>query len=212
MYPGRSTFRLLLTTCLPILCAVSTAVAQNKPDEDLDSLLSWFDGNFSSEQHSRYDSSYLDIDLHMKRIWQDRTDGAWFYVEQALATAPDKPYRQRVYRVRRVEEGMFESVVYALPNPDSVVGAWKEPERLGDLTPEGLRQRRGCEVYLQATGLSFTGSTHGTACRSDINGASYITSEVAIMPDRIVSWDRGWNAANEQVWGADKGGYHFFRE
>jgi len=212
MYSARAIPRLLLVTSLLILSASSTALAQNKPDQDLDSLLSWFDGNFSSKRHSQYDSSYLDIDLHMKRIWTDRTDGAWFYVEQALATAPEKPYRQRVYRVRRVEEGMFESVVYTLPDPDAAIGAWKDPERLGDLTPEMLRQRRGCEVYLQATGVSFTGSTHGTACRSDINGASYTTSEVVIMPDRIVSWDRGFNAANEQVWGAQNGGYHFFRE
>lgn len=28
----------------------------------------------------------------------------------------------------------------------------------------------------------------------------------------MLSWDRGWNDAGEQVWGAEKGGYHFERE
>ena len=205
--------RFVLLCSLIFLASLSVGNAQTeKGDEDLDSLLAWMDGDFSSARHHRHDSSYLDIDLHMKRIWSDRTDGAWFYVEQAMAETPSAPYRQRIYCVRRVEEGMLESIVYELPDPRAVIGAWSDPTLLGELRPEDLKQRRGCEVYLQATGVSFVGGTHGTACRSALNGASYATSEVVIMADRIVSWDRGFSAAGEQVWGAEKGGYYFFRE
>ena len=27
--------------------------------------------------------------------------------------------------------------------------------------------------------------------------------------NKLVSWDRGWNAEHEQVWGSEKGGYIF---
>jgi len=183
-----------------------------KRDEDLDSLLTWMEGDFSSERQSRADTTYLHIELHMKRIWTDRTDGGWFYVEQAVASKPEAPYRQRIYHVNRVEEGMFESVIYELPDPKSAIGAWRDPSLLDDLEPDALRLRRGCEVYLQATGESFIGRTHGTACRSDLQGASYATTEVEIRAQGMLSWDRGWSAADEQVWGAVKGGYVFLRK
>ena len=205
--------RFLLRCGLVLVAGLAVCQAQTlQGDEDLDSLLSWMEGDFSSARHHQHDSSFLDIDLHMKRIWHDRTDGAWFYVEQAVAANPTAPYRQRIYRVQRVEEGMLESIVYELPDPKGAIGAWQDVTRLDELQPDALKQRRGCEVYLQATGVSFVGGTHGTACRSALNGASYATSEVVIMPDRIVSWDRGWNASGTQVWGAETGGYHFFRE
>lgn len=205
---------MLLCAVAILLCTAVDISAQRKDkgDPDLDTLLVWLEGSFSSARQAKLDSSYFDIRLHMKRIWRHRTDGAWFYVEQAVATALDKPYRQRMYRVQRVEEGMLESIVYTFLDPSSLVGGWQDTTKFDGLTPEQLVLRRGCEVYMQATGESFVGSTHGTGCRSDIQGASYATSEVTLYFDRLLSWDRGFNSANEQVWGAKKGPYVFFRE
>lgn len=205
---------MLLCAVAILLCTAVDVSAQRKDkgDPDLDTLLVWLEGSFSSARQANLDSSYFDIRLHMKRIWRHRTDGAWFYVEQAVATSLDKPYRQRIYRVQRVEEGMLESIVYTFLDPTSVVGGWQDTTKFDGLMPEQLVLRRGCEVYMQATGESFVGSTHGTGCRSDIQGASYATSEVTLYFDRLLSWDRGFNSANEQVWGAKKGPYVFFRE
>lgn len=207
--------RPFLFVLLAVLFCTTTDVAAQRPpkgDPDLDTLLVWLEGSFSSARQAKLDSSYFDIRLHMKRIWRDRKDGAWFYVEQAMATTPDKPYRQRIYRVQRVEEGMLESIVYTFLDPSKVVGGWQDTTVFEGLSPDNIALRRGCEVYLQATGESYVGSTHGTACRSDIQGASYATSEVTLYFDRLLSWDRGFNSANEQVWGAKKGPYVFFRE
>jgi hypothetical protein len=35
---------------------------------------------------------------------------------------------------------------------------------------------------------------------------------VTIWPDRLISWDRGWNDKGQQVWGAEKGGYIFVKQ
>jgi hypothetical protein len=34
---------------------------------------------------------------------------------------------------------------------------------------------------------------------------------VVLGADRMVSWDRGWDATGAQVWGATKGGYIFVK-
>ncbi len=39
----------------------------------------------------------------------------------------------------------------------------------------------------------------------------YTTSEVVLSSDRMVSWDRGWDAEGKQAWGAEKGGYVFIK-
>ena len=51
----------------------------------------------------------------------------------------------------------------------------------------------------------FRGSTEAGQCPSALRGASYATAEVVVGPEGIDSWDRGYDAAGEQVWGAEKG-------
>jgi hypothetical protein len=196
-----------------ILCAV-TGMAQKAdatPDVDVERLLPWMEGSFSSEEQHKQDTAFMHVVLHMKRIWHGRTDGAWFYVEQAMASAQDRPYRQRVYHVRRVEQGMIESAVYAFKNPDAVKGAWQDTTLVSTLLPKDLVKRRGCEVFLQADFGAYHGRTMGMACASDLRGASYATSDVTIKHDRFITWDRGYDAANEQVWGSTAGPYIFLR-
>ncbi|MFN0200091.1 MAG: CpcT/CpeT family chromophore lyase, partial [Bacteroidia bacterium] len=52
----------------------------------------------------------------------------------------------------------------------------------------------------------------GKECPSALRGAKYATSEVVIEKKRIISWDRGFNAKDEHVWGAKNGGYEFVRK
>jgi hypothetical protein len=200
---------LLICTFMAMVSTTAWAQSSTSKDVDLATLATWMEGRFSSEEQSKADTSFIDVRLAMKRIWHDRTDGYWFIVEQSMAATLDKPYRQRVYHVRRVEENMIESRVYTWKNPSAVVGAWKDTTKLDGMTPDSLTLRRGCEVYLQMDTDVFFGSTHGTACASDLRGASYATSDVRIYPEGIISWDRGYSADGRQVWGATKGGYRF---
>lgn len=195
-----------------IAMSVGMAAQDKKKDEDLEVLARWIEGSFSSEAQAKADTTYFDVRLHMKRIWHDRADGYWFLVEQAIAASQDKPYRQRVYHIRRVEENMIESRVFTWKAPSAVIGAWKDTTKLDGLDTDDLSIRRGCEVYMQMDDIMFFGSTHGTACASDLKGASYATSEVKIFHDRIISWDRGYSADGVQVWGAEKGGYVFIKQ
>ncbi|MBM3308183.1 MAG: chromophore lyase CpcT/CpeT [Candidatus Eisenbacteria bacterium] len=168
-------------------------------------------GSFSSRAQAEADSSYYDIRLEMAPIWAGRDDGRWLYVEQAVAGAEERPYRQRVYRV--TDDGaQVRSDVYVLPRPERFVGAWGRPDAFDALNPDSLSLREGCEVLLRprADG-SFEGGTEGRGCASDLRGAAYATSTVLLSPDGLVTWDRGFDESGEQVWGAVTGGYVFDR-
>ncbi len=96
-------------------------------DPDLERLATFMAGDFSSEAQAKADTEYRDIRLAMARIWTDRADGPWLYVEQAMASALDNPYRQRVYRLEHTGGDVFQSHVYALKEPAKAVGAGKDP-------------------------------------------------------------------------------------
>lgn len=56
------------------------------------------------------------------------------------------------------------------------------------------------------------GATTGDGCGSALRGAAYATSEVVLTPDTLRSWDRGYDKAGKQVWGAVKGPYVFVKQ
>lgn len=196
-----------------IIIATCDAQSQQVPlvkQPDINSLVALMQGSFSSEEQSLNDSDYYDIRLHMKKIWSDRTDGIWLYVEQAVAQMEEKPYRQRVYRVDQLKDGSFISEVYEMEDPLRFAGVWKSDNPLSQLSPDSLKKKDGCTVYLTlADDGSFTGGTRGTDCPSELRGASYATSEVRIDTEGLKTWDRGYDKEGNQVWGAEKGGYFF---
>jgi CpeT protein len=204
--------RKIITALILLICVAAAGAAQTQKvgKKDLKKLAAQMAGEFSSEAQSKADSSIFHIKLRMKPIWSERKDGFWFYVEQAAAETEDKPYRQRIYHLYRQDERTIVSKVYEMPNPEKYIGGWRDVDKLKTLTKEALIDRQGCAIYLSknADG-SFSGSTPGKECLSSLRGASYATSEVTIYKDRIITWDRGWDKNDKQVWGAVKGGYIF---
>lgn len=201
----------------PIGCqAPGPKVASSNPTEAVAGLLV---GSFTSAAQAKADKDFREIHLHMTRIWTSRTDGPWIYVEQAVASEPLKPYRQRIYQVALSDNpdavpGTVESRVFELPgDPLAFAGAWSEPARFDAVSVEQLVPRDGCTVYLVPnTDGSWSGGTDGNGCSSALRGASYATSEVTVNEKELRSWDRGYDRSGKQVWGAEKGAYVFERE
>ncbi len=176
---------------------------------DLDILLSWMIGSFSSEEQAKNDSDYYNISLEMQRIWNERNDGYWLYVEQSVASSKDKPYRQRIYHLYQYD-GVIRSVIYSIPDEERFIGGCKNISVFDELSPEELESREGCDVIItRKDENTFVGNTIDKNCTSNLRGASYATTEVLITKDKMISWDRGFNDKDEQVWGAEKGGYIF---
>ena len=187
-------------------------------DAEVELLAEFLSGSFSSGLQSVEDpENFLDIRLNSARIWADRDDvprGVWLYVEQAAATSLDRPYRQRVYHLSIYDDRTIESAIYVLPgDPIWYVGAHRDSSKLSALDPDDLVTRSGCSVYLRfdPDEAAFIGSTRGTECPSELRGAAYATSEVVVTRDRLLSWDRGFDADGNQVWGSTEGAYRFDR-
>ena len=170
-------------------------------------------GHFSSEEQSQTSRAFFDIRLHMTRIWPGATDGVWLYVEQAMRSAQDKPYRQRVYRVVGLADGRARSDIYMLPGEAiTFAGAWKDVNRFDGMKPTDLSIKDGCSVFLLPSGDGkYEGSTQGHECKSNLQGATYTTSEVKLDGEGMRSWDRGFDSGGKQVWGAVEGPYIFKR-
>jgi len=201
-----------LVICILLVFTLSSLSAQ-RPSAEYIRLCDWMTGSFNSAQQAEQDSAYYNIDLHMSRIWSNRTDGYWLYVEQAVAANPERPYRQRVYQVVDLGDNQFESLVYELHNPMQYTGAWQKPDLLKGLSMDSLSLRDGCSIILHWNERGYyEGRTGEKTCTSSLRGASYATSGVQIYPELLSSWDRGFDENNEQVWGAEAGPYRFIKQ
>ena len=195
------------------LCAVGcSAVESSSAHGTVDELAAWMTGAFDSSAQAEADpENYYAVRLVMFPIWTERDDGRWLYVEQAVSTALDRPYRQRVYHLSE-GDGELLSAVYELPgDPLVFAGAWARPARFAGFGPDDLVTREGCTIHLCRAGEIYVGATRADECKSTLRGATYATSEVEVAPDRLTSWDRGWNDAGEHIWGATEGAYVFER-
>ena len=192
-----------------VIGSCSTLLAQRT--RAMEALAVAMEGSYTSAEQSKSDTSYMEIELEMVRIWGKRKDGAWFYVEQAAADTKDRPYRQRVYHVQEVNDSTFTNDILTIKSGEALYGAYKDPVKLDALRADSLNVLEGCTMRLQRRGNVYVGGTNGRDCANSRNGATYATSEVSLFSNRMVSWDRGFNDAGKQVWGAEKGGYVFFK-
>ena len=194
----------LVTIALPALIHAQRTRA-------LEQLAYTMAGSYTSAAQAQADSSYFEIELEMLRIWPKRRDGAWFYVEQATADSKAKPYRQRVYHVQEVNDSTFTSSILSIKGGEQFYGAYADAMKLDLLRPDSLEALEGCDITLHHRGGTYVGSTKDRDCPSKRGKAVYTTSEVVLSNDRMVSWDRGWDAEGKQAWGAEKGGYVFIK-
>lgn len=180
------------------------------PKNDFEQLCDWMTGSFNSMKQSQEDTTYYSINLEMYPIWEDKDDEVyWMYVEQALSSKKEKPYRQRIYKVEQKDSTTFVSSIYTLADPEKYIGSWTKPELYDALSMDSILIREGCEVVLKKEGDMYSGETGDGTCSSTMRGATYATSEVTVTKDGIISWDRGFDKEGKQVWGAEKAGYIF---
>jgi CpeT protein len=205
-------FTYIITLLSIIIVGCATSKKTTKENKDLKRLVSYMNGAFNSSAQAKVDTNYFDISLHMASIWKNKA-GNWLYVEQAVTKNLQKPYRQRVYKVEQVDAKTFKSNVYTIKNQEKWIEKWKNPNDLDVFSESDIELKDGCAVVLtlQADG-SFSGSTVGAGCESNLRGATYATSKVTVTQKGIESWDQGFNKEGKQVWGATLGAYKFLKD
>ena len=167
-------------------------------------------GKFNSATQAAANPSYFNVQLHACAVDAPELGERVLYIEQAMNSALNQPYRQRLYVVKDNGDGRVASVVYTINQPERYIGLC-DRGTTAVFTPDEVAERIGCTVYLRLSGQFFAGGTEGQACASALRGASYATSQVALYADKILSWDQGFDAQDTQVWGAVDGPYEFLR-
>ena len=213
----KQTWHGILWTMVIVVSLTTIGTTKDKPGgmNDFQRLLTWMTGSFSSAEQAKADTAISDIRMEMVSIWKHRSDGYWLYVEQAAAESMDQPFRQRVYRLSQVNDTLFKADIFAFAEPLRFAGDWKKPIPLEKLTFDSLTLVDGCSIFLKRSGdTAFVGNTLGKGCLSSMGGAKYATSEVKITATGMTMWDRGFTAADKQVWGAgtNSRGYIFKKQ
>jgi hypothetical protein len=198
----------------PVLALASVACTSTPPPKpDIEVVREWLCGSFSSQAQAQASGGeFFDIRLRVVPIWTARDDGPWLYVEQASATKLDKPYRQRVYRLRAEGDAVVSEVHAFAKDPLRWAGQWKDPWAFDAIAPADLVERTGCAVVLRRVDeRAFLGATIDKDCPSELAGAAWASSEVRLEAIGMSSWDRGYDAEGKQVWGSTAGPYLFER-
>ena len=174
-------------------------------DQQRSDLRDWMSGTWTAQAEDE-SGTVLDVRLVVVPIWKDRWDAPWLYAEQALAARPENPYRQRVYHIRSDPKGGLWCDVFDVPRGGPrLAGAWREREPFSNLRPEDLIQRTGCGIRLLPHSGRFKGSTEEKSCLSEFRGARWAMYELTVEPERMESWERGYDADGRQVWGPSGG-------
>ncbi len=210
--------RTLTVSLIPLALSACAAAPQRKAvtrdDDPAAKVAAMMQGHYDSRDQAAADKTYFQIALAMVPIWPQRSDGHWLYVEQAMADTPDTPYRQRAYRVYNGKDGEVISEVYTFAEPERFVQGWRSGALAG-LRHDMLQLRTGCAVHLRQSdavqSAAWQGRTVGNGCASERSGAAYATAEVRLEAGRMSSWDRGFDAAGKQMWGATAGAYVFVK-
>ena len=167
-----------------------TLLSRDANEEDLDTLVRWMVGDFvNSMQHQR-DTTVPLMKLEIRgldstSILERRLDIVMYSVAETTIDT-----LHWYMQIHRLEEGMIE----CKPFDSSSMN----------------KSMVGCEWYLQYSGSSFLGGSHGYAC-SSISNVAYVTTEIEIRDFGVKIWVRGYNANREQILGPTKGPLLFGR-
>lgn len=199
---------------LVLLAAALPGTPARAGTGDVDEVAALLSGTFDSKAQSDADpKGYRAVRIVAVPVPKSRLSGGApvLYVEQALVETPNKPYRQRFYRIEETADGGLVSRVFEPKEPLAVSGKWRDPSDLALFGPGDVVERIGCAVRLRRTEGGWEGGTEGKSCPSALSGARYATSKVKLAPGRMESWDRGFDVDDLQVWGAKDGPYVFER-
>ena len=180
--------------------------------KDLKTLTGYMTGEFNNAEQVSTDTTFINIFQRMTPIMKNNPEGTWLYLEQSTANDQEKPYRQRVFHLTLANDSTILSKMYELKNPKQYIGGWKDETKLATITIDSLASRDGCELYIQKVDKEiFRGINLDRQCPSSLRGAIYSTTQLVIYPDRLVSWERGWDKNDVQVWGSVNGAYAFIK-
>lgn len=137
--------------------------------------------------------------------------GTFLYQEQALTKELAKPYRQRLLWIApTTDSDRVQSLSSKLAAPEQWAGLCGKPESQRIFREDDLGEQV-CIVYLKKSANGYLGETAPQGCPANVRGAVRITNTIELNANGMNTWDRGFDANGNQVWGAQSEAYQFRR-
>lgn len=139
------------------------------------------------------------------------SDAMFLYQEQAMAGNLGKPYRQRFLQLTPSQYSQtVRSLAFRPPNPATLINFCDRPNRDRVVNASDLGAPV-CTVFLKRSGDRYLGTTPADGCPANVRGAVRITNFIVLHATGMETWDRGYDATGQQVWGAKTESYQFQR-
>ena len=133
---------------------------------------------------------------------EDYQSAAFLYQEQALIERLDQPYRQRFLAIAPdLLSNSIQSITFRPPHPEQWTGLCDRPHDDRAIQTRDLGEET-CWVFLRSAASDYIGRTPVGGCPTNVNGAVAITNVVVLHDEGMDTWDRGFDADGNQVWGA----------
>jgi catechol 2,3-dioxygenase-like lactoylglutathione lyase family enzyme len=203
----------LFSLLLVLLCP---ARAQSPTDAEIEKLARWMTGVFDTFAQVARDEAANAPYKHVKAILKitplniagmNDQGARTLYIEQALAEAEDKPYRQGIYYLHRVNGVIINRNFKLIDNATEFIGAHRNPAVLNKITKERLTPVNGCDITLTKINeerFSAIVGLHRT-CKSTLRGATHMISQGEITPHYQVTLDQGFDDTGAHKWGPPPG-------
>ncbi|MCC5656722.1 chromophore lyase CpcT/CpeT [Nostoc sp. XA010] len=157
------------------------------------------------------------------RLWQRpinlfTEDSITLFAEQANVVNLDKPYRQRIMRLRQGSNDTSLEVQYYMPqDPGALIGAGNNPALLNTLTSEKLDLLPGCILTVTQETLAgdrykFTATPLPETCCSFtyLGNSINVSLGFEATAAEFHSYDKGIEpATGKATWGAIMGPYRY---
>jgi CpeT protein len=208
-----------------VVVAVSVAKAQSvrlPKDKDLKKIAKWMTGTFDTFAQVEQDEAANAAYQHTRAlVWVVPVEikgfdanGIAFYVENQAANARNKPYRQRVYFLNRVN-GKPVMQIYKIRNDSDFVNAYARTDKFKNLTFDRLTRETGCDITFEKKSEKLYVGTagEGRTCKSNLRGATYALSKTELSPNKWINLDQGFDDDGAHKWGPPPGtiGHIFLR-
>lgn len=215
-------FKKLVGVSLASVCCLGGPIASANADAVLPSLssmavtpeavASYLEGVMDTTRQAARDPSFVGVQMTTCRVAVEGADenAIYLYQEQALSEDLNAPYRQRFLQIVPGDGQRVDSNSFKPETPEQWTGLCDRANRSVSAIALGAQV---CTVSLRASVLGgFVGSTPAAGCPVDFRGASSVTNIVVLHEDGMDTWDRGFDAEGNQLWGADNIPYRYRRD
>ena len=198
-----------------LVFSVSTPLAaQERPtlDKQLALFLEWFPGRYDSaqqaERQAREGLPAAERNYRRHSIFRRVDLSAFgeivFYAEQSRGADLEEVYRQRVYVIEPdAGRGALRLRVHVPKDQAALLGAYRDPSLLADLTPADTVVWPGCDLFWKFEDDHFVGRLDEGACRFDspAYGSVMLDEYLLLSASEMHFADRGLSLEGEYMFG-----------